>query len=148
MYFKITYSAIYNWKGSGTEREQNDPSLMDSFCHLIIAQEATTEATWIILIDQGDDTGVPTTNCIQYILPRICEKFKLKITNLRVFEVWPYHQGDPRLKYTEVVISDISFDDDGEEVLRNSWRPTDNQDAKILDQLIETVGDKVIREEV
>ncbi len=31
MYFKVTYSAIYNWKGSGTEREQNDPSLMDSF---------------------------------------------------------------------------------------------------------------------
>ena len=99
-------------KVSGTEQEQNDPSLMDSFCHLIIAQEATTEATWIILIDQGEDTGVPTTNCIQYIIPRICERFKLKIANLRVFEVWPYHQGDPRLKYTEVVISDISFDDD------------------------------------
>jgi hypothetical protein len=148
MYFKVTYSAIYNWKGSGTEQEQNDPSLMDSFCHLIIAQEATTEATWIILIDQGEDTGVPTTNCIQYIIPRICERFKLKIANLRVFEVWPYHQGDPRLKYTEVVISDISFDDDSERVLRNSWRPTDDQDAKILDQLIKTVGDKVIREEV
>lgn len=147
MYFKVTYSAIYNWKGSGTEQEQNDPSLMDSFCHLIIAQEATTEATWIILIDQGEDTGVPTTNCIQYIIPRICERFKLKIANLRVFEVWPYHQGDPRLKYTEVVISDISFDDDSERVLRNSWRPTDDQDAKILDQLIKTVGDKVIREE-
>ena len=148
MYFKVTYSAIYNWKGSGTEQEQNDPSLMDSFCHLIIAQEATTEATWIILIDQGEDTGVPTTNCIQYIIPRICGRFKLKIANLRVFEVWPYHQGDPRLKYTEVVISDISFDDDSERVLRNSWRPTDDQDAKILDQLIKTVGDKVIREEV
>jgi len=148
MYFKVTYSAIYNWKGSGTEQEQNDPSLMDSFCHLIIAQEATTEATWIILIDQGEDTGVPTTNCIQYIIPRICERFKLKIANLRAFEVWPYHQGDPRLKYTEVVISDISFDDDNERVLRNSWRPTYDQDAKILDQLIETVGDKVIREEV
>ena len=148
MYFKVTYSAIYNWKGSGTEQEQNDPSLMDSFCHLIIAQETTTEATWIILIDQGEDTGVPTTNCIQYIIPRICEIFKLKIANLRAFEVWPYHQGGPRLKYTEVVISDISFDDDNERVLRNSWRPTDDQDAKILDQLIETVGDKVIREEV
>ncbi|EIM65000.1 hypothetical protein [Desulfobacter postgatei] len=148
MYFKVTYSAIYNWKGSGTEQEQNDPGLMDSFCHLIIAQEATTEATWIILIDQGEDTGVPTTNCIQYIIPRICERFKLKIANLRAFEVWPYHQGDPRLKYTEVVISDISFDDDNERVLRNSWRPTDDKDAKILDQLIETVGDKVIREEV
>lgn len=148
MYFKVTYSAIYNWKGSGTEREQNDPSLMDSFCHLIIAQEATTEATWIILIDQGEDTGVPTTNCIQYIIPRICERFKLNIANLHVFEVWPYHQGDPRLKYTEVVISDISFDNDNERVLRNSWRPTDDQDAKILDQLINTVGDKVIREEV
>lgn len=148
MYFKVTYSAIYNWKGSGTEREQNDPSLMDSFCHLIIAQEATTEATWIILIDQGEDTGVPTTNCIQYIIPRICDRFKLNIANLHVFEVWPYHQGDPRLKYIEVVISDISFDDDNERVLRNSWRPTDDQDAKILDQLIKTVGDKVIREEV
>lgn len=121
---------------------------MDSFCHLIIAQEATTEATWIILIDQGEDTGVPATNCIQYIIPRICERFKLNIANLHVFEVWPYHQGDPRLKYTEVVISDISFDDDNERVLRNSWRPTDDQDAKILDQLIKTVGDKVIREEV
>jgi hypothetical protein len=147
MYFKVTYSAIYNWKGSGTEREQNNLSLMDSFCHLIIAQEATTETTWIILIDQGEDTGVPTTNCIQYIIPRICERFKLNIANLHVFEVWPYHQGDPRLKYTEVVISDISFDDDDERVLRNSWRPTDDQDAKILDQLIKTVRDKVIREE-
>nr|WP_319492534.1 hypothetical protein [uncultured Desulfobacter sp.] len=116
--------------------------------HLIIAQEATTEATWIILIDQGEDTGVPTTNCIQYIIPRICDRFKLNIANLHVFEVWPYHQGDPRLKYTEVVISDISLDDDNERVLRNSWRPTDDQDAKILDQLIKTVGDKVIREEV
>ncbi|MDD4273456.1 MAG: hypothetical protein PHG14_06995 [Desulfobacter postgatei] len=86
----IEYSAIYNWKGSGSEQEQNDPSLMDSFCHLIIAQEATTEATWIILIDQGEDTGVPTTNCIQYIISRICEGFKLKIANLRAFEVWPY----------------------------------------------------------
>jgi hypothetical protein len=147
MYFKVTYSAIYNWKGSGTEREQNNLSLMDSFCHLIIAQEATTETTWIILIDQGEDTGVPTTNCIQYIISRICERFKLNIANLHVFEVWPYHQGDPRLKYTEVVISDISFDDDNERVLRNSWRPTDDQDAKILDQLIKTVRDKVIREE-
>ena len=148
MYFKVTYSTIYNWKGSGTEQEQNDPSLMDSFCHLIIAHEATTEATWIILIDQGEDAGEPATNCIQYIVPRICERFKLKIANLRVFEVWPYHQGDPRLKYTEVVISDISFDEYGDRVLRNSWRPTDDQDAKILAQLIETVGDKVIRDEV
>lgn len=146
MYLKVKYSAIYNWKGSGTEREQNDPRLMDSFCHLIIAQEASTRASWIILIDQGEDTGVPTTNCIQYIIPRICERFQLKIANLRVFEAWPHHQGDPRLKYTEVVISDISFDDDGEWVLRNSWMPTDDQDAMILAQLIEAVGDKVIRE--
>ncbi|WP_320045352.1 hypothetical protein [uncultured Desulfobacter sp.] len=67
MYFKVTYSAIYNWKGSGTEREQNDPSIMDSFCHLIIAQEATTEAIWMVLVDQGEDTGVPATNCMQHI---------------------------------------------------------------------------------
>ncbi|WP_020585455.1 hypothetical protein [Desulfobacter curvatus] len=147
MYFKVTYSAIYNWKGTGTEKEQNDPSLMDSFCHLIIAHEATTESAWMLLVDQGDDTGVPTTNCVEYIVPRICDKFQLKIDNLRVFEVWPYHKGDPRLKYTEVVISDISFDAEGNRVLRNSWRPTDEQDAKILDQFIKTVGDKVIREE-
>jgi len=147
MYFKVTYSAIYNWKGSGSEREQHDPSLMDSFCHLIIAHEATTESVWMLLVDQGDETEVPTTNCVEYIVPRICDKFQLKITNLRVFEVWPYHNGDLRLKYTEVVISDIDFDDGGERILRNSWHPTDDQDAKILDQLIETVGDKVIREE-
>ena len=148
MYFKITYSAIYNWKGTGTEKEQNDSSLMDSFCHLIIAHEAKTEATWMLLIDQGEDTGELTTNCIQYIIPRICDKFQLKIANLRVFEVWPHHKGDPRLKYSEVVVSDISFDAEGNRVLRNSWRPTDDHDAVILDQLIETVGDKVIREEV
>ena len=148
MYFKVTYSAIYNWKGTGTKKEQNEHDLMDSFCHLIIAQEATTESTWVLLIDQGDDTGEPTTNCIEYIIPRICEKFHLNIANLRVFEVWPHQKVDPRLKYTEVVISDINFDEDGDRVLRNSWRPTDEQDAKILNQLIETVGDKVIREDV
>lgn len=148
MYFKIIYSAIYNWKGTGTEKEQKDPSLMDSFCHLIVAHEATTEASWVLLIDQGDDTGVPTTNCIQYILPRICERFQLEIANLHVFEIWPHHKGDPRLKYTEVVISDVSFDEDGDRVLQNSWRPTDDHDVKILDELIETVGDKVIREDV
>lgn len=148
MYFKIIYSAIYNWKGTGTEKEQKDPNLMDSFCHLIVAHEATTEASWVLLIDQGDDTGVPTTNCIQYIFPRICERFQLKITNLHVFEIWPHHKEDPRLKYTEVVISNVSFDEDGDRVLQNSWRPTDDHDVKILDQLIETVGDKVIREDV
>lgn len=147
MYFKITYSAIYNWKGSGTEREQNDPSLMDSFCHLIVTHEATTGAAWVLFIDQGDDTGISTTNCIEYIIPRICEEFTLEISNLRAFEVWPYQKDDPRLKYTEIVISDVSFDNDGNWVLRNSWRPADDQDTKILDQIIETVGDKVIREE-
>ena len=121
---------------------------MDSFCHLIIAQEATTQGSWILLVDQGDDTGTQTTNCVEYIIPRICEQFILEISNLRVFEVWPYHTADPRLKYTEIVISDVNFDNAGDWVLRNAWRPADNQDAKILDQLIETVGDKVIREEI
>lgn len=148
MYSKITYSAIYNWKGSGTDREQNDPTLMDSFCHLIIAHEATTETAWVLLIDQGEDTGISTTNCIEYIIPRICEKFTLEISNLRAFEIWPHHKDDPRLKYTEIVISDVNFDNEGDWVLRNSWRPTDNQDAKVLDQMIETVGDKVIREAI
>ncbi len=148
MYFKITYSSIYSWKGAGTEKEQNDPRLMDSFCHLILAHEATTKATWMLLIDQGDNTGVPTSNCIEYIIPRICEKFILKTADLRIFEVWPYHKGDPRLKYTEVVVSAINFDAMGHQVLRNSWKQIDSHDAMILDQLIETVGDKVIREEV
>jgi len=147
MYFKITYSAIYNWKGSGNQREQNNPSLMDSFCHLIIAQEATTGAAWVLLIDQGDDTGISTTNCIEYIIPRICEQFNLDISSLRAFEVWP-HQKNPRLKYTEIVISDVNFDNEGDRVLRNSWRPADSNDEKLLDQLIETVGDKVIHEEL
>ncbi len=118
MYFKITHSAIYNWKGSGTEQERNDPSLMDSFCHLIIAHEATTEDIWLLLIDQGDDTGVSTSNCIEYIIPRICEEFTLEISNLRAFEVWPHHKYDPKLKYTEIVISDVKFDNDGDWVLR------------------------------
>ena len=87
MYFKITHSAIYNWKGSGTEVEQNDPRLMDSFCHLIIAHEARTGAAWVLLIDQGEDTGISTTNCIEYIIPRICEEFTLEISTVRAFEV-------------------------------------------------------------
>ena len=148
MYFKVTHSAIYNWKGSGTQKEQKNPNLMDSFCHLIIAQEATTHGTWILLVDQGDDTGIQTTNCVEYIIPRICEQFTLEISNLRAFEVWPYHKDDPRLKYTEIVISDVTFDNAEDWVLRNSWRPAGSQDVKILDQLIETVGDKVIREEI
>lgn len=52
------------------------------------------------------------------------------------------------MKYTEVVISDITFDDDEDRVFRNAWRPTDDYDAVILNQLIETVGDKMIREKV
>ncbi|OGQ91427.1 MAG: hypothetical protein A2464_14590 [Deltaproteobacteria bacterium RIFOXYC2_FULL_48_10] len=148
MYFKITHSAIYNWKGSGTERERNDPSLMDSFCHLIIAHEATTENIWVLLIDQGEDTGIATSNCIEYIIPRICEEFTLEISNLRAFEVWPHHKYDPKLKYTEIVISDVKFDNDGDRVLHNSWKPVEKQDARILEQIIETVGDKVIREEL
>ncbi len=100
------------------------------------------------MVDQGDDTGIQTTNCVEYIIPRICEQFFLEISNLRAFEVWPYHKDDPRLKYTEIVISDVNFDNAGDWVLRNSWRPADKQDAKILDQLIETVGDKVILEEI
>ena len=147
MYFTITYSSIYNWKGSGTEKEQKNPNLMDSFCHLIVAQEATTQCTWVLLIDQGDDTGIQTTNCVEYIIPRICEQFTLEISNLRVFEIWPHHKDDPRLKYTEIVISDVNVDNAGDWVLRNSWRPADIQDANILAQLIETVRDKVIREE-
>ena len=148
MYFKVTYSAIYNWKGSGTGKEQSNPNLMDSFCHLIIAREATTEEAWLLLIDQGEDTGISTTNCIEYIIPRICEEFTLEISQIRAFEVWPHHKDDPRLKYTEIVISDVLFDSQGDWVLRNSWKPADDQDAGILDQLIETVGDKVIREEI
>ena len=148
MYFKVTYSSIYNWKGSGTEKEQKNPNLMDSFCHLIIAQEATARCTWLLLIDQGDDTGIQTTNCVEYIIPRICEQFSLEISNLRAFEVWPHHKDDPRLKYTEIVISDVNSDKAGDWVLCNSWRPADIRDAKILDQLIETVRDKVIREEI
>ena len=147
MYFKVNHSAIYNWKGSGTESEQSNPNLLDSFCHLIIAQEAMTEANWVLLIDQGDDTGISTTNCVEYIIPRICEEFGLEVSKLRAFEIWPDHKTDPALKYTEIVISDVNFDNDGDWVLQNSWQPADKQDAKILEQLIETVGDKVIREE-
>ncbi len=147
MYFKITHSAIYNWKGAGTEREQCDPGLMDSFCHLIIAHEATAGTAWVLLIDQGDDTGIPATNCVEYIIPRICEQFTLEASTIRAFEVWPHHK-DARLKYTEIVISDVNFDTAGDWVLQNSWRPVDKEDAKILAQLIETVGDKVIREEI
>ena len=148
MYFKVTHSAIYSWKGSGTQREQNNQNLQDSFCHLIIAIEATTEDIWMLLIDQGDDTGISTTNCIEYIILRICEEFTLEISNLLAFEVWPHHREDPRLKYTEIIISDVRFDNEGDWVLRNSWRPVDKQDAKTLEQVIETVGDKVIRKEI
>jgi hypothetical protein len=148
MYFKITHSAIYNWKGSGTNQEQSDPNLIDSFCHLIIAHEATTENTWVLLIDQGDDTGMSTTNCIEYIIPRICDEFTLEISKLRTFEVWPHHNGDPGLKYTEIVISDVILDNEGDWVLRNSWRPADARDTQILDQIMETVGDKVIGEKI
>lgn len=148
MYFKITYSAIYNWKGSGTGQEQKDRNLMDSFCHLIIAHEATTGAAWVLLIDQGEETGVSTSNCVAYIIPRICEEFSLELSSLRAFEVWPYHKEDPRLKYTEIVISDVSFSPEGDWILQNAWQPVAISDAKILDQLIETVGDKVIREEI
>lgn len=81
MYFNVTLSAIYNWKGSGTAKEQKNPNLLDSFCHLIIAQEVTTENTWMLLIDQGDDSGIQTTNCIEYIIPRICEQFTLGYPN-------------------------------------------------------------------
>ena len=147
MYFKVTYSAIYNWKGSGTEREQNNPNLLDSFCHLIIAQEVTAEDTWVLLIDQGDDTGISASNCIEYIVPRIWNKFALNLSHLRVFEIWPHLKGDPRLKFTEIVISGVSFDNEGDWVLRNSWRPADKQDAKILGHLVDAVGDKVIWEE-
>jgi hypothetical protein len=146
LYFTVTHSAIYHWKGSGTQKEQNNPDLLDSFCHLIIAQEMTAESVWILLIDQGEDTGISTTNCIEYIIPRICEEFALKISNLRAFEVWPFHKDDPRLKYTEIVISDVNFDDAGDWILRNSWRPSDSQDIQILEQIIEAVGDKVIQE--
>lgn len=148
MYFKITYSAIYNWKGAGTEEEQSDPGLMDSFCHLIIAHEARTENAWVLLVDQGDDTGEPTTNCIEYIIPRICEQFTLEVSHIRVFEVWPHQEESSGLKYTEIVISDVNYNDEGNWVLQNSWRPVDELDAKILGQLIETVGDKVIKEEI
>ncbi len=147
MYFKVIYSAIYSWKGSGTEKEQNDPKLIDSFCHLIIAREATARKFWVLLIDQGDDAGEPATNCIEYILPRICTEFGLEISDLRAFEVWP-HKGESMLKYTEIVIKDLKLDNEGDWVLLNSWRPADRQDAGILDQLIETVGDKVIWEEI
>ena len=106
MYFYVTLSAIYNWKGSGTAKEQKNPNLLDSFCHLIIAQEVTTESIWMLLVDQGDDSGIPTTNCIEYIVPRICEQFTLEISKLRAFEVWPQHKDDSKLKYTEIVISE------------------------------------------
>lgn len=148
MYFKVTHSAIYNWKGSGTGQEQKNPSLLDSFCHLIVAQEATTADTWVLFVDQGEDAGIPASNSIQYILPRICEEFTLELSTVRAFEVWPHQKEDPRLKYTEIVISEVSLDSDGDRVLKNSWRPADDQDARILDQIIEAVGDKVIREEL
>jgi hypothetical protein len=148
MYFKITHSAIYNWKGSGTELEQKDRGLVDSFCHLIIAHEAKTKAAWILLIDQGDDTGIPTTNCIEYVIPRICSEFSLELSNLRAFEVWPHHRHDPRLKYTEIVISGVIFNDAGDWVLKNSWKPADEAEARILEQILDAVGDKVIREEI
>lgn len=147
MYFQVTYSAIYNWKGSGTQKEQDDPDLLDSFCHLIIARKATTAATWLLLVDQGEDTGISTTNCISYIIPRICEEFSLEVSGLRAFEVWPHEKDDPRLMYTEIVIGDVGVDPAGDRVLHNSWRPADGRDAGILEQLIETVGDRVIREE-
>jgi hypothetical protein len=147
MYFNVTHSAIYNWKGSGTAKEQKNPNLPDSFCHLIVAQEVTTENTWMLLIDQGDGSGIPTTNCIEYIIPRICEQFTLGISKLRAFEVWPQHKDDSKLKYTEIIISDVKFDSRGDWILQNSWRPADKKDTMILEQLIETVGDKVILEE-
>lgn len=147
MYFNVTHSAIYNWKGSGTAKEQKNPNLLDSSCHLIIAQEVTTENTWILLIDQGENSGISTTNCIEYIIPRICEQFTLAISKLRAFEVWPQHKDDSKLKYTEIIISEVKFDSRGDWILQNSWKPADKKDAMILEQLIETVGDKVIREE-
>jgi hypothetical protein len=147
MYFNVTHSAIYNWKGSGTTKEQKNPNLLDSFCHLIIAQEVTTENTWMLLIDQGDDSGIQTTNCIEYIIPRICEQFTLGISKLRAFEVWPQHKDDSKLKYTEIIISEVKFDSSGDWILQNSWKPADKKDTMILEQLIETVGDKVIRKE-
>ncbi|HSL61194.1 MAG TPA: hypothetical protein VK885_05375 [Desulfotignum sp.] len=146
MYFNVTHSAIYNWKGYGTAKEQKNPTLLDSFCHLIIAQEVTTENTWMLLIDQGEDSGISTTNCIEYIIPRICEQFTLGISKLRAFEVWPQHKDDPNLKYTEIVISGVKSDGRGDRILQNSWKPADKKDTVILEQLIETVGDKVIRE--
>ena len=131
MYFKITYSAIYNWKGTGTGPEQKDPSLMDSFCHLIIAHEATTGKAWVLLVDQGDDAGVATSDCVSYILPGICEQFSLETDSVRVFEVWPHHRGDPEHKYTEILISDADHSHGGDQGLPCAWRPADQPDIAI-----------------
>ena len=35
------------------------------------------------------------------------EQFTLEISNIRAFEVWLHHKDDPRLKYTEIMISDV-----------------------------------------
>ena len=136
MYFNVTHSAIYNWKGPGTAKEQKKPNLLDSFCHLIIAQEVTTENNWMLLIDQGEDSGSFTTNCIEYIIPRICEQFSLEISKLRAFEVWPQHKDDSKLKYTEIVISEVQFDGGGDWNLQKYWKPADQNDAMILEKII------------
>lgn len=144
MYFKITYSAIYNWKGSGTLTEQNNPNLQDSFCHLIIAWEAKSGIAWLLFIDQDDDAEAKMADCIGHILPGICEKFALDISNLRVFEVLP--PGSDRVAHQcrEMVIFasqiDISADRDDPEF----WKKADLADAEVVEQLVETVGDKVI----
>jgi hypothetical protein len=41
----------------------------------------------------------------------------------------------------------FKFDSRGNWVLQNSWKLPDKKDTTILEQLIETVGGKVIREE-
>ena len=67
---------------------------------------------------------------------------------MRAFEVWPHQRHDPRLKYTEIVISGVIFNDAGDWVLKNSWKPADGAEARILEQILDAVGDKVIREKI
>lgn len=121
MFFEVTYSAIYTWKGFGTDREQRKPNIWDSFCHLIIAREHKTDASWIIMIDQGEDSGTSITNCAEYLVPRICEEFALKPSELRAFEILPHHE-DPRLKYTEIADTTFCLNHNGDFRLQNiSW---------------------------
>lgn len=110
---------IFKWKGFG-----NGFGQWDSWCRIRVYQQP--ELTIAIATDCGTDSGTSITNCVEFLVPLVAQKYGLNLYQT----IWIEHYPDSSV-FGES-FSEVLLHREGERLINPVWKHRVKAEIEIL----------------